>query len=463
MKDITIVGAGLIGSLLAIYLVKRGYKVEVFERNADLREVTPKRGKSINITLCDRGLKALDAAGVGDIVRNISVPVYGRLIHTEDGKLEHQPYGNNQEALYSVSRNQLNRVLLDYAEKNFPIKFHFNEECIGLDLSSTTITFKNSKTGTTLHRQANRIIGADGAYSAVRQRLQQRSRFDYSQHYAAHANKELSIPASAEGAWTRENHVLHIWPRGQQMLISFPNIDGSITCTLHLPFEGKFSFDAIKTEQDLKHLFTNLFPDALQEMPELVEDYFANPYIPMVTVCCSPWTFQDKIALIGDAAHAMWPSYGQGANSGFEDCAFFDQCVEKYGDNWLATFSEYEEQRRPNAEAMGMLSEQHFIEIRDLVGNPEFQLRKKIERKINRMYPTRYIPLYSLIAFTHIPYAEALRIEQEQRLIVDELIQIKGIAEKFDDLETEITIHKLMRCRNVEFQNSTAKLLQCVK
>lgn len=461
MKDITIVGAGLIGSLLAIYLAKKGYKVEVFERNPDLRQVSKKRGKSINLTLCNRGLKALDGAGVGQIVRNISVPVYGRLIHQEDRKLEYQPYGNNQEALYSVSRNQLNRVLLDYAEKNFPIDFHFNEECVGLDLSSTTITFKNSISGSLLHRKANRIIGADGAYSAIRQRLQQRSRFDYSQHYATHANKELSIPASAKGAWTQEKHVLHIWPRGHYMLISFPNVDGSITCTLHLPFEGDFSFEAIKTEQELKHLFATMFPDAMQEMPDLVQDYFANPPIPMVTICCSHWTFQDKIALIGDAAHAMWPSYGQGANSGFEDCAVFDQCVGKYGDNWLATFREYEKQRRPNADVMGMLSEQHFLEIRELVGNPEFQLRKKIERKINRLYPTRYISLYSLIAFSHIPYVEALQIEQQQRQIVDKLLKIKGIEEKLDNSETENIIHKLMRSQEIEFQIGTANLVEC--
>jgi kynurenine 3-monooxygenase len=460
MKDITIVGAGLIGSLLAIYLAKRGYTVEVFERNCDLREVTPKRGRSINITLCDRGLKALDGAGVGQIVRNISVPVYGRLIHQENQQLEYQPYGNNQEALCSVSRNELNRVLLDYAQNNFPINFHFNEECIGLDLSSTTITFKNSITGNILHRQANRIIGADGAYSAVRQRLQQRSRFDYSQHYAAHANKELLIPASAQGAWTLKKNVLHIWPRGQHMLISFPNVDGSITCTLHLPFEGESSFDSIKNKQDLQHLFVTMFPDAMQEMPELVQDYFTNPVIPMVTVCCSHWTFKDKIALIGDAAHAMWPSYGQGANSGFEDCAIFDQCVGEYRDNWIETFRAYEQQRRPNADAMGMLSEQHFVEIRDLVGNYEFQLRKKLERKINRLYPTRYIPLYSLIAFTQIPYVEALEIEKQQKQIVDELLKIKELEQRIDNPEIEDIIHKLMHSRNVELQKVSTNLLE---
>lgn len=444
MKDITIVGAGLVGSLLAIYLAKRGYSVEVFERNADLREIEFKRGKSINITLCDRGLKALDAVGVGDIIRQVSVPVYGRLIHQENGELEYQPYGNNQEALYSVSRYQLNCALLDYAQTHFPIDFYFNEECIGLDLSSTTITFKNNRTGNIFHRQANRIIGADGAHSAVRQKLQQRSRFDYSQHYATHANKELSIPASTQAGWAQKKNVLHIWPRGQYMLISFPNVDGSITCTLHLPFAGEFSFDSIKTEADVKHLFTTMFPDAMLEMPTLIEDYFANPCIPMVTIRCSQWVFQDKIALIGDAAHAMWPSYGQGANSGFEDCAVFDQCVEQYGENWLATFQEYERLRRPNGDMMGILSEEHFREIRDLVGDHEFQLRKKIERKINRLYPTKYIPLYSLIAFTDIPYAEALPIDQQQRQIIEQLLKIDNIEAKIDDRETEKIIHQLM-------------------
>lgn len=447
MQQIAIVGAGLIGPLLSVLLAKEGYAVSVYDQGPHGREATPAESRSINLTLCERGLRVLDNLGVGDAVRSLAVPAYGRLIHSVDGDLAYQPYGNNKEAIYSVSRRDLSIALLDFAQQNFGIEFHFNEKCTGVDLATATLETTNRKTGNVARHQTSRIFACDGAYSAVRLQLQKVNRFNYSQQYWEQGYKELSVPATATGDWVSEKNVLHIWPRGHYMLIGFPNLDGSFTCSLHIPFEGEISFDSIRTEADLFSLFESVFPDALPHMPKLGADFFANPPNSMVTIKCLPWAFQDKVVLIGDAAHAIYPSYGQGANAGFEDCAVIYECIQKYGENWKAIFNEYERRRKPNTDAIADLCVEHFIELRDLVADRRFLLKKEIERKINRMYPEEYKDLYSMITFTCMPYAEALRIDREQRAIVERVMNIEKIEDRLNSTEVERLIAELIQAR----------------
>jgi kynurenine 3-monooxygenase len=444
MKRIAIVGGGLTGPLLAAYLAKRDYEVTVFERNHDPRTTAPQRGKSINITLCTRGFAALERVGVASAVREICVPARGRYIHNADGSYELQPYGNDGEALYSVSRRALNRVLLDHASLSSRVTFRFDAKCVGFDLDAATMTFEDGRTGDRFHATADHVMAADGARSFLRRELQKRDRFNFAQFYSEHGNKELPIPAGSRAEWHKHKNALHIWPRGQYMLIAFPNLDGSFTSTLHLPLEGEVSFDSIHTERDLVKLFETSFPDAYAEMPNVVSDYFANPTIPMVTIRCAPWNHRDKVLLIGDAAHAIWPSYGQGANAGFEDCAILDECLEEQGGDWLAATRAYQERRKPDVEAVADLSEEHFREIRDKVGDPAFLLRKRVERKFNRMYPERYSSLYSLVAFTTTPYAEALRMNQAQNKLVDAVLSLPDIEARLDSSDVERYIHALM-------------------
>src|SRR5436853_343637 len=328
MDRIIIIGAGLVGSLLSVFLAKKGYKVDVYERHPDIRQMTAEHGRSINLTLCDRGFKALDRVGIGELIRSIAIPAYGRLIHDVKGKLVYQPYGNNNEAIYSISRTDLNRALLDFAERNDNVNFYFNQKCVGINLAETTVEIKNLETETVTLQKADRLFGCDGAHSVIRMQMQRTSRFNYSQQYWEQGYKELCVPADVTASWAREKNVLHIWPRSNYMLIGFPNNDGSFTCSLHIPFEGKISYEAIRTEQDLRSLFKSAFPDVVDVLPHLVEDFFTNPPNTMITIKCWPWTFEDTAALIGDAAHSIYPSYGQGANAGFEDCQTLYECID---------------------------------------------------------------------------------------------------------------------------------------
>jgi kynurenine 3-monooxygenase len=447
MKRIMIIGAGLVGSMLSVLLAKKGYRVDVYERNPDIRKTPVGNGRSINLTLCERGLKALDHVGAGDRVRRLSGPAYGRLIHDVNGKLAFQPYGNNNEAIYSISRTNLNRALLESAEQEHAVSFHFNQKCVGVDLANTTVEMKNLETDQVSRQKADLLFGCDGAHSAVRAQMQRMSRFDYSQQYWEQGYKELSVPADAGADWAREKNVLHIWPRSQYMLIGFPNTDGSFTCSLHIPFEGKISYEAIRTEQDLLRLFKSAFPDVVDWLPNLVEDYFANPPNTMVTIKCWPWTFQGKVALIGDSAHSIYPSYGQGANAGFEDCETLYQCIERHGGNWEAILAEYQKLRKPNMDAIADLCIDHFSELRDLVGDPVFLLKKEIERKLNQMYPETYKDLYSMITFTCMPYTQALQTDREQRAIVDRIMSIEGIQDKLHGPQGEVLVRQAMQPR----------------
>lgn len=444
MERMVVVGTGLVGSLLAVYLARQGHQVDIYDRNPDMRATYNGSGRAINLTLCDRGFKALDAVGVGDAIRRISVPAYGRLVHGADGHLAYQPYGNNNEALYSILRSELSATLLDFAEQEPNIKFHFNEKCTALDLSPLTLEFQNQQTGRTTTQEADRVFGADGAFSAVRTFMQRMSRFNYSQEFLDQGYKELLVPSSIDAGWASEKNVLHMWPRGGYMLLGFPNTDGSFTCSLHMPFEGEPSFASLQTESDVVSFFEENFPDVVSHIPNLAESFIKHPANPMLCIRCSPWTFSGKVVLIGDAAHVLYPYYGQGANAGFEDCSVLIECIEKHGDAWPAILKEYETLRKPNMDAVADMCVQHYVEIRDSVGDPKFLLRKAVERRVNQMFPDKYTPLYTMIAFTCLPYVEALRKERKQSLLIDEIMKLDRIEEKLETHELDGEIARLM-------------------
>jgi kynurenine 3-monooxygenase len=446
MEKILVVGGGLVGSLLSTYLAKQGHEVHLFERYPDFRRAKAPSGKSINLTICERGFASLDRVGAGDVVRAISVPCYGRMVHAADGSLEFQPYGNRREAIYSVSRNNLNRALLTLALEQPSLTVHFEQKCLEVDLDGPAATFKDLRSSEVTEWQGDRLFGADGAHSAVRLRMQRALRFNFRQEYLDQGYKELNVPPTPAGNWAVDGNVIHIWPRGHYMLIGFPNLDRSFTFSLHMPFEGNPSFASVRTPEDVFHLFETSFPDALPLVPNLVEDFFGRPEASMVTIRCFPWVHEGKVALIGDAAHAIVPSYGQGANSGFDDCSILsDLLAGADGDGgWERALGDYQTLRKPNADAIGDLALEHFHELRYLVGDPDFLLRKRIERRINELFPDRYIPLYNLISFTNVSYTEALRRDREQRILIDRMMEVPEIGERLDEEEIRDTIDRLL-------------------
>lgn len=432
-----VVGAGLVGSLFSIYLAKRGHNVTVFERRQDMRKANISAGRSINLALSDRGWKALDGIGIGDEIRKIAIPMYGRVMHDEKGNLSYQQYGKESQAIYSVSRGELNCKLMDLAEKQPNVSICFNERCLDVDLENNEIHLENTESGQKRKVFGDRIFGTDGAFSAVRHRMMMNDRFDYSQTYLKHGYKELTIPANADGSWKIEKNALHIWPRGEFMLIALPNADGSFTCTLFFPFEGDKSFESIKTESDLLNFFNKVFPDAVPLMPTLVEDYFKNPTSSLALIKCAPWNYMDKVLLLGDASHAIVPFYGQGMNSGFEDCTVLQGLFDQYENDWKTIFEEFSDKRKPDTEAIAELALRNFIEMRDLVGDPKFLLRKKIEAKFSQKYPDKWLPLYSMVTFSDIPYSVALKEGDRQEQIMQKVMALSGIEQKWESEEVE--------------------------
>lgn len=440
MEKIAIVGAGLIGSLQAIFLAKKGYQIDVYERRDDMRKHTISAGKSINLALSNRGWKALKAVEIDQEIEAISIPMYGRIMHDLEGNTTYQPYGKEGEAIYSVSRGGLNCKLMDCADKFDNVNLFFNMKCEEVDLDQNIIHFKDTSKNESFAKQYDRIFATDGAFSAVRQRLQKTDRFNYQQMYLPHGYKELSIPAHKDGSHQIEKNALHIWPRGEFMLIALANEDGSFTCTLFFPFEGKTSFESLKSEADVQDFFQKTFPDALELMPHLVEEYFENPTSSLVTIKCSPWNYQDKVLLMGDSAHAIVPFYGQGMNSGFEDCTVFDDIFESNQSNWFDSFHEFSRTRKADGDAIAELAIQNFVEMRDKVADEKFLLQKKIEKKIFSKHPDKWIPLYSQVTFTHIPYSEALEAGKRQQKIMDNIMAKSNIESIWDSdvVEKEI-------------------------
>ncbi|MFT2007034.1 NAD(P)/FAD-dependent oxidoreductase [Pontibacter sp. 13R65] len=443
-KKIAIVGAGLVGSLLSLYLAKRGHKIDLYERRSDQRLKVEEAGRSINLALSDRGWRALRGIGIEQEVRQVAVPMHGRMMHDDQGKLSFLPYGKEGQFIYSVSRGGLNAALLNLAEQKSNINLHFNRQLINLHVRTNELQLLNKVTNQEERVQPDILFGADGAYSAVRNEMHKRELYDYSQSYLEYGYKELTIPPAADGGWQLEKHALHIWPRGNYMMIALPNIDGSFTCTLFFPHKGKLSFDSIKNTNHLLQFFRQAFPDAVPLMPDLAQEYFANPVGSLVTIKCFPWSFEGKAVLIGDAAHAVVPFYGQGMNAGFEDITVLDQMLDQFTGNWQELFEQFERSRKPNADAIADLAVLNFIEMRDKVADPRFLLRKKIEAQLNAQYPDKWIPLYAMVTFSDLPYAYALETGRKQDEIMELVMPHIQTPEDYQKQEVQGLLRKLL-------------------
>ena len=440
MEKALVVGAGLVGSLQAVLLAKKGHQVDVYDRRGDIRNVEFIGGRSINLALSNRGWKALELAGIAQDIKDISIPMTGRKMHAVNGDITYQAYGKEGEAIYSVPRGELNRKLILKAAEHENVNLHFDMKCTDIDVKKGSVSFEDAKSGEKVITEATQIYGTDGAFSSVRARLQKTDRFNYSQEYLRHGYKELIIPANEDGSHKMDKNALHIWPRGEFMLIALANLDGSFTVTLFFPFEGETSFASLDTDAKILAFFEETFADAVPLMPTLLKDYHENPSASLVIIRCNPWNYEDKVLLMGDSAHAIVPFYGQGMNSGFEDCSEWWRLAEKHGDNWAAMFKEFSEVRQPNGDAIADLALQNYIEMRDLVGDEMFLLRKKIEKKIYSKYPDKWVPLYSMVTFSHTAYADALAIGKKQEKIMDPIMARTDIVQTWDSDEVEDAI-----------------------
>ncbi|MDE2196130.1 MAG: FAD-dependent monooxygenase [Gammaproteobacteria bacterium] len=420
-KGITIIGAGLAGSLLAIFLARRDFDVSVYERRPDLRRQDLPAGRSINLALAHRGIRPLKALGLFEEVRKLLIPMRGRLLHVEHGRLELVRYGRTPaEIIHSISRPGLNRLLMDAAEAA-GARLLFGQRCDDVDFHSGAVLFTDEATGRRQVVNAAPLIAADGGGSAVRQAMVKHLDIQVTEDILPHGYKELSIPAAAGGRHQLEREALHIWPRGGYMLIALPNLDGSFTATLFLANRGAPSFAALQEPEALLAFFQKEFPDALSLIPNLQEEFYRHPTGMMGTVHCPQWHVRDRTLLLGDAAHAIVPFHGQGMNCAFEDCLILDGCIAEYGDDWEKVFAEFTRLRRPDAEAIAEMALENYAEMRDAVRDPKFQLQKQLGFLLEERHPGRFIPRYSMVMFHHLPYAEARRRGLIQQAILDEL------------------------------------------
>jgi kynurenine 3-monooxygenase len=409
MRSIAVVGGGLGGALLAVFLGRAGHRVELVERRPDPRRGGAGRGRSINLAISTRGLAALERVALDRAVLDVAVRMRGRMVHAIDGTLAFQPYGHEaHHVIHSVSRAGLNRLLVEAAESLEGVRVRFGLRCVDVDLDNATCILEDAATGARERLAADLVIGADGAYSEVRAALQKSDRFEYSQSYLPHGYKELTIPPAPNGAFRMERDALHIWPRERFMMIALPNVDGSYTCTCFWPFEGPDSFAALTTPDEVRTYFERVFPDAVGLIPALEEDFLLNPVGSLVTVRCRPWRYRDRVVLLGDAAHAIVPFYGQGANAAFEDCIVLDECLraEKSVESALAA---YEARRKEHADALADLALGNFVEMRDKTASRTFLLGKRVEKALARILPGRFVPLYYMVTFSRTPYADAVR------------------------------------------------------
>jgi kynurenine 3-monooxygenase len=442
MKQATIIGSGLVGSLWAVYLSHAGYNVKIVERRSDMRKEKMSAGKSINLATSHRGWKALDEMGIGDEIRKIAIPMYGRTMHDLGENTTYQPYGINNQAIYSVSRGEINCKLIDIAEKKGNVEFFFNEECIGADLKNGIVQLKNTQTGHLSEIKSDVVFGTDGAFSAIRYHAMQKlDRFSYSQNYIEDGYREILLPANEDGSYKLDKNTLHIWPRGRFMLIALPNFDGSFTCTLFMPFDGhEYCFNALTSKEKVENFFKKVFPDFFKLMPHVADTWENHPLSSLAIIRCFPWT-HGKTALMGDAAHATVPFFGQGMNAGFEDCTVMYSLMKKHEENWDLIFKEYEIVRKPNGDAVQDLSLLNYVVMRDKVTDPTFLLQQKVERRMAELYPGQYFPMYSMVSFSEIEYQVALNKGTKQDELIKDLIDEHNLTEEHGLEEIDEFIH----------------------
>jgi len=441
-----LIGSGLAGGLLAAYLGRRGYEVDLYERRADPREGNIVGGRSINLAISTRGIDALEQIGIADEALRHAIPMRGRMIHDRSGALHFSPYDvDPKNCINSIGRGALNTAVIEAAQRYPNVRVYFNHKCTDVDLDSATAHLETSfvaagspqdesvrmadvsaanSENQIISAHGDAVIGVDGAFSAVRQSMQmQISGFEYDESYLAHGYKELTIPPAPDGSWRMEKNALHIWPRKSFMMIALPNPDSSFTCTLFWEFEGQRSFATTKTDDDVRRFFEEEFPDAVPLMPTLLDDFKNNPTGSLVTIRCAPWFYRDKVCLVGDAAHAVVPFYGQGMNAAFEDCFVLDECLKEFPDNRERAFAEYFSRRKVNADALADLAIGNFIEMRDKTASKTFRAKKKLDHLLEAALPGIYLPLYTMVTFTRIPYAQAeRRAKRQDRMLYVTLI-----------------------------------------
>lgn len=440
-NDITILGAGLVGSLLAILLQKQGFQVTIYEKRPDPRKTDLYAGRSINLALSLRGLRALEAAGLRDAINGLVIPMSGRKMHDMQGEITYQPYGQQGQNINSISRGQLNTLLVKEAEAA-GVNVLFEHPCLQAIPEKAMAVIGEGEGHISV--ESNLLIGADGAFSALRQSFMKMDRFSYAQHYIEHGYKELSI-LPIDGEFALDPHALHIWPRGNFMLIALPNQDKSFTCTLFFPFEGKVSFASLDSDEKVGAFFDEYFKDAKALIPDLIHQYNTNPTSSLVTIKCYPWACGNSI-LLGDASHAIVPFYGQGMNAGFEDCFLFMETAREYNYEWQRVLTVFQAMRKPDADAISDLAMQNFVEMRDKVADPAFLAQKKIESKLHMAYPEEWIPQYSMVTFSHTPYHIALQNGNEQNKLVQKHLN-EAVIDDPDkaDLEQIITDFRSIR------------------
>jgi len=429
----TVAGGGPVGSLLAILLGRHGYEVGLYEGRPDSRVTSIYQGKSINIALSDRGWTSLEQIGVGSDAKAEAIPMYHRAIHGVDGELSRLPYGKQGDAIWSVSRGGINEQLLDIADAEANITTHFEHWLVDVDFETAGTVFE-VKRDQEITVEADYLFGADGAHSKVRRLAHNVPRFSYSQTYMPQSYIELNIPANPDGTHKLEKNALHIWPRKDFMLIALPNPDGTFTCTLFLNYSGSLSFESLQERSAVQAFFESNFADAMDYLENPVDVFMKKTAAPLFLVQVFPWSFNRKVGLIGDAAHAIVPFYGQGMNCGFEDCAELNRLIASHKHDWDAIFPAYESARKPNGDAIAELSKRNFVEMSDLSGDPMFQLRKKIEAKFSDLHPQLWTPLYSMVTFSpEVPYAEALRVGDEQNKVMERIMALPGIEDDWDE------------------------------
>jgi len=436
--NFTLIGAGLTGPLLATYLAQRGHSVEIYECRPDMRKESISAGRSINLALSARGNHALKEVGLYDKIKLNTIPMKGRMIHDLDGSTHLQPYGQKEnEVIFSVSRAQLNMELMTWAEETGNVTIRFNHQLISADLEQNKLMFQLSDSLEEIELSFTRVIGCDGSASILRKSIVEKADIQYVKKPLGHGYKELTIPSLESGEFQIEPNALHIWPRGNYMLIALPNNDYSFTCTLFFPMAGATSFKTVKTEKDILDLFQSQFPDAIKLMPTLVEDFQSNPTGDLASVYCKPWHFVDKALLIGDAAHAVVPFFGQGMNASFQDCSALAILMDQIEDEWTAIFNAFSSTQVENGHAIADMAIENYLEMRDHVNDTEYKKKRNVELKLERMFPGRFIPRYSMVSFHQIPYSEVYQRGRKQFKIIDDVLKADPSGQSIDKAMVE--------------------------